>query len=70
MNNYKVDSSQPIKIFEAKIYLKEEVTPKFIKARQVPLAHQTLVEEASSDFVDNNVIEPASPIVPVFKIKW
>ena len=73
LDNYHIDQSLPIADFEAKIYMKDDVQPKFIKARQVPEAHKVLVNEALDDLVKENIIEPvkysewASPIVPVLK---
>ncbi|XP_076052756.1 uncharacterized protein LOC143032173 [Oratosquilla oratoria] len=62
-----------VKGVEARIYVKKDATPKFIKARLVPLAHKELVDIAIQELVENKVIEPvaysdwASPIVPVLK---
>ncbi|XP_076055155.1 uncharacterized protein LOC143033547 [Oratosquilla oratoria] len=73
LDSYKVNDNLPIKGVEARIYVKKDATPKFIKARIVPLAHKELVDIAIQELVENKVIEPvaysdwASPIVPVLK---
>ena len=73
LDDYTVSDDLPVVDVEARIYLKENSVPKFIKARQVPLAHKELVQDALDDLVNNKIIEPvaysdwASPIVPVLK---
>ena len=73
LQEYNVDESKPINNVEAKIYLREGAVPKFFKARQVPLAHKDLVNDALDELVAKDLIEPvtysdwASPIVPVLK---
>ncbi|XP_076049572.1 uncharacterized protein LOC143030304 [Oratosquilla oratoria] len=73
LDSYKVSDNLPIKGVEAKIYVKKDATPKFIKARLVPLTHKELVDIAIQELVENEVIEPvaysdwALPIVPVLK---
>ncbi|XP_076038422.1 uncharacterized protein LOC143023696 [Oratosquilla oratoria] len=73
LDSYKVNDNLPIKGVEARIYVKKDATPKFIKARLVPLAHKELDNIAIQELVENKVIEPvaysdwASPIVPVLK---
>ncbi|XP_076049279.1 uncharacterized protein LOC143029951 [Oratosquilla oratoria] len=70
-----IDSGSCVSLIgvEARIYVKKDATPKFIKARLVPLAHKELVDIAIQELVENKVIEPvaysdwASPIVPVLK---
>ena len=59
--------------FEAKIHLKENAVPRYVKARQVPLAQQKLVDAALADMVAAGTVDPikhsewASAIVPVLK---
>ena len=73
INQYHIDESKPISGCNAKIYMKDNVQPKFIKARQVPEAHKVLVNEAIDELIKKDIIEPvkfsewASPIVPVLK---
>ena len=37
LDNYSINENKPISGVEAKIYLKDNAVPKFIKVRQVPL---------------------------------
>ena len=73
LEKYQVDESKPINDVKANIYVKNEAVPKFFKARQVPLAHKDLVNDALGELSDKGIIEPvkysdwASPIVPVLK---
>ena len=59
--------------FQAKIYVDPSAQPKFSKARTVPYAMQTLVEEELNRLVQLGILEPvqfaewAAPIVPVLK---
>lgn len=70
---YCVDNTKPISSIVAKIHIKSDVTPKFMKARTVPFHYRKMVEEALEDLVRENVLEPvscsewAAPIVPVLK---
>ena len=73
LSNYKVDSSKPIKNFEAHLYPKDNCAPVFQRARTVGLHLKTKIEEALSDLESKNIIQKveyaefASPIVPVMK---
>ena len=73
INEYKVSENEPIKDVKAQIFLKENSVPKYLKARQVPLAHKELVNDALDKLVRDGIIEPvaysdwAFPIVPVLK---
>ena len=73
LDNYSINENKPISSVEAKIYLKDNAVPKFIKARQVPLALKDSVEKALDKLVDEGKIESvafsewAAPIVPVLK---
>ena len=73
LDNYSINENKPISVVEAKIYLKDNAVPKFIRARQVPLALKESVEKALDKLVDEGKIksvafsEWAAPIVPVLK---
>ena len=60
--------------FKAKLYVANDVKPRFIKARPVPYAIRSLVNSEIDCLVEQNVIEPvsfsdwAAPIVLVMKI--
>ena len=62
-----------LKIATAKLYLKQNSTPLFMKARSVPLTIREKVEAELERMVATSVIKPvcfserASPIVPVLK---
>ena len=67
------DELGTLKGFQAKIYVDPSAQPKFCKARTVPYAMQTLVEEELNRLVQLGILEPvqfaewAAPIVPVLK---
>ena len=73
LSSYSINEKMPISGVEAKIYLKDNAIPKFIKARQVPLALKDAVGRALDKLVEEGKIEPvafsewAAPIVPVLK---
>ena len=62
-----------LKVFAAKIHVDVGKPPKFFKARPVPYAMRTKVEQELDRLVQTNVMEPvrysdwATPIVPVLK---
>ena len=62
-----------LKIATTKLYLKQNSTPRFMKARSVPLTIREKVEAELERMVATSVINPvcfsewASPIVPVLK---
>ena len=62
-----------LKGYEAKIFLEENATPQFHKARPVPLSMKSLIEKELDNLVQQGVIQPvdfadwAAPIVPVLK---
>ena len=57
--------------YKAKIYVNAEIRPLFCKARSVPYAVRSLVEEELDRLVQQGIVEPvqfadwAAPIVPV-----
>ncbi|XP_066956266.1 uncharacterized protein [Macrobrachium rosenbergii] len=73
LDNYLVDSNKPIAGVLAKIHLKGNATPKFMKARTVPFYYKKMIEDALDKLVADEMIEPIShsewavPIVPVLK---
>ncbi|KAJ8023976.1 hypothetical protein HOLleu_36568 [Holothuria leucospilota] len=62
-----------IKGYKAKLYLKEEATPRYVKARSVPFSLKEGVEKELERLQEQNIISPvefsewATPIVPVVK---
>ena len=70
---YNVDVNKPISSIVAKIHLKGDAVPKFVKARTVPFYYREMVEVAIDKLVNDNIIESvshsdwAAPIVPVLK---
>ena len=73
LDKYSVDLSQPVSGILAKIHVKSDATPKFMKARTVPFYYKQMVEDALGHMVKENILEPvscsewAAPIVPVLK---
>ena len=67
------DNLSTLKGFEAKIYVDPNAQPKFCKARPVPYAVRSLVEQELERLVKLGILEPvqfsewAAPIVPVLK---
>ena len=62
-----------LKNFKAKIHIDPKATPRFCKARTVPFAMRSKVEEELERLVKEGSLEPvqladwAAPIVPVLK---
>ncbi|UYV79939.1 K02A2.6-like [Cordylochernes scorpioides] len=62
-----------LKDFTAKLYIKEETTPRFCKPGPVPFALKDKIEEQLNKMVEDNILIPvrnsewATPIVPVLK---
>ena len=73
LDNYDVDTGNPISGVVAQIQVKADSLPKFRKHRSVPVHYEPLVEAALNKLLDENVIEPishsewAAPIVTVLK---
>ena len=73
INSYKVDKSNPIKNFEARLYPKDNHKPSFQKARSVAFHFKPKIEESLNELIKNDILEKiefsdyASPIVPVVK---
>lgn len=73
LTKYSVDHSKPVLGVTAKIHVKQDVSPKFVKARSVPFYYKEMVETALDKMVKEEVLEPvsysewAAPIVPVLK---
>ncbi|XP_064089269.1 uncharacterized protein LOC135203476 [Macrobrachium nipponense] len=73
LDNDLVDSSKPITGILAKIHLKGNATPKFMKARTVPFYYMRMIEVALDKLVADEMMEPIShsewvvPVVPVLK---
>ncbi|XP_064122509.1 uncharacterized protein K02A2.6-like [Macrobrachium nipponense] len=73
LDNYLVDSSKPITGVLAKIHLKGNATPKFMKARTVPFYYKKVIEDPLDKLVADKMVKPIShsewavPIVPVLK---
>ena len=71
--NYSVDSSRSISGVLAKVHVRDNATPKFLKARTVPFYYKKMIEDALDKLVSDEMIEPIShsewavPIVPVLK---
>ena len=56
LDNYSINKNKPISGVEAKIYLKDNAVPKFIKVRQFLLALKNSVEKALDKLVDEGKI--------------
>ena len=73
LDNYDVDTGNPISGVVAQIHVKADSLPKFRKHRSVPFHYKPLVEVTLNKLLDENVIEPishsewAAPIVTVLK---
>ncbi|RLJ22797.1 hypothetical protein DJ031_00255, partial [bacterium endosymbiont of Escarpia laminata] len=67
------DSHQTVKIDAAKIYVEEDATPKYFKARPLPYVMRDMVDTELDRLLADDVIEPvqysdwAAPVVPVMK---
>ena len=73
LSNYHVDTSLPISSVVAKIHLKANAIPKFLKTPTVPYYHKEMIEDALDKLIADGIIIPishsdwAAPIVPVLK---
>lgn len=73
LDQYCVDPKKPISSLVAKIQLKSDAQPRFMKARSVPYFYKEMVSTALDKLVKEGVLEPlscsewAAPIVPVLK---
>lgn len=73
LEKYCVDNSKPISSIVAKIHVKPEVTPRFVRACTVPFYYSQMVEDALDKLVEEDILVPvcssewAAPIIPLLK---
>lgn len=73
LTKYCVDHSKPISGLVAEIHVKQDVSPKFVKARSVTFHYEEMVLDALDKLVKEKVLEPvtcsegAAPTAPVLK---